>query len=249
MIDRKAIKIGEQVDRSVAPGANILQEGSILCEAIVGGVSCVSVVATPVGTEQIAGFSILPYSLPTQTVANEQYVVPAVGSLIIQLRNNNLVAGSERAQVPGASDLTIDETNFSATPPTGTVKVDLVGGRLKFAAGNVGITVNFLYSYQLTAQMAFTRFGERSINNRFSVQDLALVSVAKGYLEISTDQFDGTKDYTTVNAATPLRLGANGIITIGGAGPVIPGAKVLAAPGLTGQGPQGAFLRISALIA
>jgi hypothetical protein len=244
MIDRKQIKIQEQVERPVAAGAEIANEGVILVEAIENGVSKVSVKATVDGSEKIAGVALLPYMLPATAVANEAFTVPATGSLVFNLRNANLVAGADRAMVVGGSDLTIDETAFSATPATGTVKVDLVGGRIKFAAGDAGKVVHFLYRYNLTVQQARQRFHERALNNRDLVGNFALVGVAKGYVEIATDQFDPSKDYSTGAALT---LGDNGIITIGGAGVELPQAKVLALPDLSGS-LQGAMLRVSMLI-
>jgi len=244
MIDRKQIRIGEQVERPVAIGAQIANEGMILVEAIENGISKVSVKAVVAGTEKIAGMSILPYLLPSQSVDQQQFVVPATGSLIFNLRFQNVVAGQDRAIVPGASDLTIDEANFSATPATGVVKVDLAGGRLKFAAGDAGKTVHFLYSHALTVQQSRQIFQERSINNRDTVGHLGQVGLAKGYVEIATDQFDASQDYSS---GAPLTLGNNGQITIGGAGPVIPQGKVLALPDLSGT-VQGPMLRISAFL-
>jgi hypothetical protein len=243
-LDRRQIKFSEQVDRLVDTSITLVDEGKILCAIVQNGVEVVTLVASPGGSEKIAGVSVLPYSLPNQAVANEQFVVPSSGSLIFQLRFSNLVSGSERAIVPGASDLTVDETSFSATPPTGTVKVDIVGGRLKFAAGNAGATVDFIYRYNQTVNQALQRQGERSINNRNLVADLGMVGVIKGYVEISTDQFDPTRDYTSGAA---LQLGPNGIITNTGAGPVIPSGRVLAVPDLSNT-QQGAYLRFSALI-
>jgi hypothetical protein len=244
MLDRKSIRIQEQVDRLVSTlSPTVMNEGAILCEIIESGVSKVTIVASPAGTEKIAGVSILPYTIPAVANSNEQFTVPSTGSLIFSLKNSNLVAGQDRAMVQGASDLTIDETNFSATPATGTVKVDIVGGRIKFAAGNAGAVVSFIYRFNLTVQQALMKYGQRSINNQYLTGDLGMVGIAKGYLELSTDQFDVTQDYTTGAALT---LGANGTITIGGSGPALPQAKVLACPDLTGS-LQGAFLRFSML--
>jgi hypothetical protein len=244
MIDRKALKLAEQVDRLVSASSPAIVEGAVLVEVVENGVAKVLVKGTVAGTDKIAGFAILPYSRPDQAVDMEQFVVPSSGSLIFNLRYNNLVADSERAAVIGGSDLTVDPDNFSSTPSTGTVKVDELGGRLKFAAGDAGKVVNFIYRHALTVQQANQRFQERSINNRDLVADLQQVGVAKGYVEISTDQFDSSKDYTQ---GTALTLGDGGIITQGGSGPAIPQAKVLAAPDLSGTA-QGAFLRISAMI-
>ena len=245
MIDRKQIKIGEQVDRLGASDLPTdVQEGAILCSVNEGGIAKVTIVAAPAGREVIAGVSILPYLVPTQAVSEEQFVVPASGSLIFNLRNPLGVSGSKRAIVVGGSDLAVDVAAFSATPATGTVKWDVTGGRLKFAAGDAGKTVKFIYRFNLTVTQARMRYQERSINNRDLVGELNQLGVAKGYIEISTDQFDPNQDYTT---GAPLQLGPNGIITIGGSGPLIPNAQVLNAPDLSGS-LQGAFLRFSALI-
>jgi hypothetical protein len=245
MLDRKYWKLGEQVDRFVSASSPAIEEGMVLCEAIEAGIAKVSVVAVPAGAEKIAGIAVLPYNIPSQAVSNEQFVVPASGSLIFNLRNNNLVSLSERAQVPGAADMIIDELNFAAAPPAGTVKVDLAGGRIKFAAADAGKVVNFIYRFNLTVQQARQRYQERSINNRDLVGDLGLLSVAKGYIEMATDQFDSNKNYEAPGVS--LYLGPAGKITNGGPGPLIPGGKVLAVPDLSGSA-QGPFLRFSALI-
>lgn len=247
MIDRKALKIGEQVDRLVASGADIANEGMILVEALEAGVSKVSVKATVDGSEIVAGVSLLPYSLPATSVNMEQFTIPSSGSLIFSLRAGSLVTLSSRAAVVGGSDLTVSESSFSSTPSTGNVKVDIVGGRVKFAAGDAGKVVNFIYRYSLSVAQARVLFQERSINNRDLVGNLGQVGIAKGYVEFSTDQYDSSKDYSTVNASTPLTLGNNGIITIGGSGGALPSAKVLALPDLSGS-LQGPMLRVSMLI-
>ncbi len=243
MINRKAMKIGEQVERQLAAAVSEVQEGAVLCEIIEDGVSKVTVVAAPSGAEKIAGFAILPYQMPTQSVAQEAFVVPASGSLIFNLRNPLVITGSARAMVVGGSDLTVDETSFSATPPTGTVKVDIVGGRIKFAAGDAGKSVQMIYRHSLTVQQARQRFHERSINNRDLVAAIRQVGVAKGYVEIATDQFVTTVDYSTGS----LLLGANGLLTNTGSGPAIPQGKVMALPDMT-DSERGAFLKVSALI-
>lgn len=244
MLDRKYWKMDQQVDRPVAAGVSVIEEGAVLCEILEAGVAKVMVKATVDGSEKIAGIAVLPYSLPSQAVSNESFVVPASGSLIFNLRNSNLVASSSRAAVVGGSDLTIDEANFSATPATGVVKVDLAGGRIKFAAGDAGKSVNLIYRYNLTVAQARMRFAERAINNRDLVGNLGLVGVAKGYLEMATDQFNTALDYSSGAA---LKIGDGGKITNAGSGALIPQGRVIAVPDLSGSA-QGPFLRFSALI-
>jgi len=243
MIDRKALKIQEQVDRLVAAGESVLQEGAILVSIVEAGVEKVKVQAVVAGTEHIAGVSLLPYATPAFDSAMEQFTVPATGSLIFSLRNQALVTGQIRPMVLGGVDLVIDMT-FAGTPAAGAVKIDAAGGRIKFNVADAGKVVNFLYKHSLTVVMARQRYQERSINNKDLVGELNQIGVAKGYVEFSTDQFDHSKDYSTGAALT---LGDGGVITIGGAGPVLPQAKVLALPDLsnTVQAPK---LRISMLV-
>jgi hypothetical protein len=95
----------------------------------------------------------------------------------------------------------------------------------------------------LTLAQVQARFQERNINNRFLTAQFQQVMVAKGYCELSMDQFDSSKDYS----AATLYLGANGKLTTVGPGPLIPSGKVLAIPADTGTA-QGAMLRVSFLI-
>jgi hypothetical protein len=249
MIDRKAIKIGEQVDRLVSATAPALVEGCVLCEVVENGVAKVTVVASPAGTEKIAGFAILPYQLPAMANGSEEFTVPSSGSLVFNLRLQNLVSGSILAKVVGGSPLTPDESNFSATPSTGVVKVNLTQGQVKFAAGNAGAMVQIVYKASLSVTQARMMFQERSINNRDLVGDLQQVGVAKGYVEISTDQFDTSLDWSNIPSSSAIVLGANGLLSFGNPSGkvVIPQAKVLAVPDLSGS-VQGPLLKISALI-
>lgn len=250
MIDRKSLRIGEQVDRGLSASAPAyIIEGSMMCEVVENGVSVVTVVASPAGTEKIAGFAILPWQQPAQTNSNEEFVVPSSGSLIFNLRYQNVISGSELAAVVGGSDLAIDESAFSGTPPTGTVKVNLAQGQIKFAAGDAGKTVKFLYKASLSVAQSRMLFQQRSINNMDTVGQLNQIGIAKGYVEISTDQFDTSLDWSNIPAGDAIVLGANGILSYGApAGKVvIPQAKVLAVPDLSGS-LQGPLLRISALI-
>jgi hypothetical protein len=243
MIDRKAIKAQEQVDRLVAAGESIPNEGAILVSVVEAGVEKVKVQATVAGTEKIAGVALLPYALPSHDSAMEQFVVPSTGSMIFSLRNQSLVTGQIRAMVVGGADLVLDMT-FAGTPAAGAVKIDATGGRIKFNVADAGKVVNFLYKHSLTVVQARQRHQERSINNKDLVGELGQIGVLKGYVEFSTDQYDHSKDYSTGAALT---LGDGGVITIGGAGPALPQAKVLALPDLSGS-VQAPKIRISMLV-
>lgn len=246
MLNKKAIKYSEHVDRDVAAAQDIakLVEGAIAIEVLEAGVAKMQVSeAIPAATAKIAGVVVLPYQVPAKATAKESYVVKA-DALVIKLRNEKLDAGSVLVKIAGVV-ATLDEADFATAPAAaGEVNVDLVNGKLKFHADDADKAVEVVYTHALTMEQAKLRFGEGFLSNRDAVATLHKASVFKGYVELLTSEYDTSVDWA---AGGVLKLGANGKLTIGGAGPAIPGGAILAIPDMT-QTAQGAFLKFSALI-
>lgn len=218
--DLKLTHASQRLGRAIsAASPTISQEGAILCAVIEDGVEKVTLVAAPAGTEKVIGFSTLADALPASTAGCELVTVPtAPAALEVDLRANNLMVNRIRAYDKTASvNLTIDPV-FAGVPAPGSVKVDLVQGRLKFAAGQAGASVQVNYLYELTTSQAIQLFGQRFINNQNLESTYAFTEVACGLGELYTDQFDPAQDYSS---AAALTLGANGIVTKGGAGPAL----------------------------
>lgn len=222
-LTHSSLRLGRLVSAS---SQTIDQEGLLLCGVLEDGVEKVSLIGTTGADDKVIGFSQLGDALPDRTTEVEQIVVPTTATFIeVDLRNNNLIMNNVRAVVVGGAALTIDYT-YAGAPAAGTVKVDIVNGKLKFDTAQSGDTVDVTYKYQLTVTQAKQKFGERFINNNYLHAEFGQIEIGAGLAELFTDAFDASQDYTS---GAPLQLGDNGIITIGGAGPILK-ATVISVP-------------------
>lgn len=227
-IDLKRTWASTRLGRPILPGTVVAQEGVLLCTTIANGIENVQVVTTPVGTEKVLGFAYLASALPDRTSFVEQVTVPAAGSLVVAMQNQNIIINQISVyDVSSSAPLTPNFVPpFPGVPAPGTVNVEITSGKLSFAAGQAGHLINVVYIYSLTVAESIAIFGQRSINNFNLNAIFGQVEVGCGQGELYTDQFDGSiVDWT----AGPLTLGPKGTITIGGAGPLLP-AHVVAVP-------------------
>jgi len=225
--DLKRTFSSQTTGRPLAAGTVIEQEGLILCAVLEDGVEKLALVNTVAGTEFPVGFSKTADSLPDRTAFVEAVTVPAApSSLEADLRNRNLVTGRIRAVDSAGTVLGID-TTFAGAPAADVVKVDLGQGRVKFHANQAGLNVNFTYLYMLTLTEAKQKFGERFINNRGLHAEFGFCEVGSGHVELYTDQYDASVDWSVGN---PILLGDAGQLVQAGAGPALK-AQVVHVPG------------------
>lgn len=218
----------QTIGRSLAAGTVIEQEGLILCTVLEDGVEKFKLVDVVAGSETPIGFAKTADSLPDRTAAVESVTVPsAPASLEADLRNRNLVLNRIRAVDSAGVVLAIDPV-FAGAPAANTVKVDLGQGRVKFHANQAGLDVNFTYLYMLTLTEAKQKFGERFVNNRGLHADFGFCEVGSGHVELYTDQYDASVDWS---AGNPVLLGDKGQLVQAGAGPVLK-ATVIHVPGV-----------------
>jgi len=211
-IDLKRTFSSQRINRALASGTVVAQEGLIMCGIIEDGVEKAELVATIGGTEIPIGYSQTADSQPDRTSEVEVLTVPsAPAALEVDLRNQNLVTLRIRAVTAGGLVLTIDET-FAGATANDSVKVDLQTGRLKFHADEAGATVTITYLYDLTLVQSKQRFGERFINNRGLHSEHGFIELGNGLGELWTDQFDTSLDWS---AGTAITLGDAGQITQG----------------------------------
>ena len=225
-IDLKRSYASQRLGRLLSVGTILEQEGLILTAVIEDGIEKAALVAAPAGTEKILGFTMLADSLPDRTSGVEEITVPASGTLVVDLRAHDLVAGFVRVLDVVAGTTRLVDPVFAGVPAPGSVKMDLIAGQAKFAAGDAGKLFRFTYLYSLTLTEAKQFFGERFVNNRGLHAEFGQAEIQAGIGELYTDQFDASQDYA---AAATLNLGPNGIITVGGAGPVL-NAVVVSVP-------------------
>ena len=225
-IDLKRAFSSQRLNRPLASGTIVEQEGLIMTAVIEDGIEKAAIAGTAAGTDVPLGYSQTADSQPTTTSEVEEITVPsAPAALEIDLRNQNLVTLRIRAVTAGGLVLTIDET-FAGAPADNTVKVDLATGRFKFHPDEAGATVTITYLYDLTLTQSKQRFGERFLNNRGLHAEHGSVEVGAGLGELWTDQYNTALDWS---AGTAITLGDAGQITQGGAGPVL-NATVVSVP-------------------
>ena len=202
----------QTITRSITPGKEIKAEGQLLKSVLTQGNETLEP-ATGAAGETLVGFAIQRNLRPSTKPVVETAVADAAGS--VTLSKTNLVTGTLRVH---------DNTSGTDVALAGAT-VDLAHGTFTLAAvANHSLT--FTYVYGLTAIEADILFKNAPIgSNAASVWGTATAAV--GFGEISTDQYDTTKDYSV---AGTLTAGANGVITLGGAGTPIPGARVIKTP-------------------
>jgi len=224
MIDWKRTYYERADATPIALGSTVSKVGQGLVSVLVGGEEHVKP-ATGGGGETFAGFALfrqLSYSTAPQV---QSVVVPGSAPYEVDLKFNNLIAGQLRVyDVLNATDLAI----VGAPPVAGEVQPDYVAGKLTFNAAEAGLEMTVYYRWNLTVAQAETLFYQAPTNypepNYFGQ-----VNVMKGKGRLYTGDYDASLDWSTVAAGT-ITLGADGILTVGGAGPLVPGARVIHAP-------------------
>lgn len=224
MFDLKKSFFSLPLEKPVAAGNVVAEEGLVLMQVLEDGVEKVLVsLAAPVAGI-VAGFSLIANAQPDTEVKVLNLVVPAAAPLVGSLGATNVVTGSLRFYDATAhADLGVDET-FAGLPASGDVKVDIATGALKFHADEHGHSLVAYLTYNMTVAESKVKYFQRNINNP-APSFLAQVGVGKGQGEIFTDKFDTSFDYSTGAALT---VGANGLVSQGGA-ITIP-AHVIAVP-------------------
>lgn len=212
MYDTKRTHGTQSLEKSVATGVTIANEGSILVAAEESG-SQVANLSAGASNETILGFSMIDnYTPATRTVVETGSIPSAPGPYTISLSNSNLVAGQIRIyDNTNATDLTEGNPSnpgeYSVVDSTGVVT-------LNAAEADDDITV--YYKYNLTVNDSIMLYGERHSNAGASAF-LEQVTVIAGAGEIYTDQYDVSVSYSGL-AAGALKSGANGLFTTSGSG-------------------------------
>lgn len=197
------------LERKVASGSVVTEEGVVLVASLDAGTG-EEVVDLSDGTAQaVAGFAIRDNADNATTSAVEVQAVPASGTLEATLSNNNLVAANIRIVDSAGTALT--EGN-PASPDEYSV-VDATGV-ITFNANQAGLDVTVTYRYNLTVAEARLKFFQRNINNEAGAL-FGQVGVGHGHGEIFTDQFDAAVDWAT---ASDPSAGAAGQVVEAGSG-------------------------------
>lgn len=219
------------LEKEVTAGSVITEEGVLLVSVLDAATGTEKVQPSAgSGTEVIAGFAIRDNADHATTSEVETVTVPSAAPYTVQLRNNNLVAGTpgdgstaQLSAMDGTTQMTNDDDTSSGA---GAVGVDDVSGLLNFNVGDAGKSIVVTYRYNLTVAESRLKFYQRNINNEASTL-FSQVGVGQGHGEVFTDQFDATVDWSV--AGTAVTSGAGGQLVSGGGGKDLD-ARVISVP-------------------
>ena len=221
-MDIKRSWFGDTTTNEIATGSAVSEEGQLLQAVLEDGVEKI-LPATAVGGETIVGFARFRQADHTSRPFIESDTVPASAPYTLETRFNNLVVGQVRVyDATNAVDLTV----VVGAPAAGEVQVVHATGALAFNVAEAGVDLVIYYRHNLSLQQALFFYYEAPTNYpdpNFFTQ----VGVGKGKGQIFTYHYDAAQDYS-VNPV--LKAGADGIVTVGGAGSAIPGARVISVP-------------------
>lgn len=193
----------------VAPGFVIDQEGVPLVAHVVGG----KTYAKPcqgTGTEKFLGFSLSRSNAVDRAVTNKTVTVPAAAPYTVDL-GVAIIATQFAAGVGGTA-----LAEVATAPAAGEVKID--GTRLVFNAAQAGATVNVHAAYVPSYAQAVALQGSAPAGGLPSVAAGVIGIIRTG--SVYTDRYDVNADWTNGGSSDPvaIKTGANGLLTIGGAG-------------------------------
>lgn len=208
--------------QSIAAGALVTEEGSGLVRVLEDGVEKVKPSAGA-GGEVVVGFAIFRQKTYGTDALVDTGVIPLAAPFEIQLEQNNLISSQLRVVDSAGTAFTV----VLVAPAAGEVQVDYASGKLTFNTADQGKTITATYRYNLTVAEAVAKFHSDTPNHP-DANLFSMVGVGKGKGRVFTNYYDAAQNYGA--AAPALTLGAGGVITVGGAGPAIPGARVVQVP-------------------
>lgn len=190
-------------------------EGQLLKAVVENGVGKVTV-GTAAGSEVIAGIAYKYFRQPTSAKNVESFTVPAGGgSVTLQFTPVS----------PSTASSVYDNTAAAALTYNGSVgsgQYAVSGAVVTFNAAEAGHTVTIIYSYNLTVLQAQLMFGDNhyiaTVEASNAVSKIGVIK--RGH--VWTDQYDPAINWFASPRGN-MTMGANGTITVGGSGPVIPG--------------------------
>lgn len=226
--------IARVVQRALISGGTVAAEGAVLIASAAAGVRGITQSAGNSG-EVFAGVAIYerdePTNLPKQEVLNSGTgatitlaKTPAGGTTYIRVYDT--VAGAVVA----------------AGSPANANEYSLSGATLTLNAANQGHNLIVTYRYVPTILEARQITGACRQAGGAPTADIYGRYGVASQGDFYTTEFDTTIDWTAANLV--LRTGANGRVTVGGNGAVIPG-YVISAPAVDAEIPGVAFLGIS----
>jgi len=207
-----------------ALGSTVTDEGQGLVAVVEDGIEKVKPSAGGAG-EAFVGFATFRQRDVTTKASVEELSVPSAAPYDVELAASALISGQVRVHdVLANSDLVV----VLVAPAPGQVQVNLTTGMLTFNAAEAGRAMKSYYRFNLTLAQSRALYYDLPTNypdaNLFGT-----VGVGKGKGRIFVGMYDQSIDWSAVAAGT-ITLMAGGMLTVGGAGPLVPGARVVKVP-------------------
>lgn len=230
--DLKLSHFSMSLQKYVSAGNVVDREGVVLRSVLEAGEERVQKADAGAANYRIAGFAISDNETIGIIPVVEDFTVPAApGPYTVQLGYTSLVGtapnSSVRVMEIGGSDL----TEVAGAPAATQFQPNVATGVLTFNVAQAGISIRVWYRANLTVAEARLRFFQRNVNNEAGALFNTVV-VGGGSGEIYTAEYDTNVDWSTAwpGGTADILTGADGILTIGGGGTAIPGAKVVHVP-------------------
>jgi hypothetical protein len=222
------------VPRALIPGGSVAAEGAVLISTAASGIHGITQSAGNAG-EVFAGLAIYerdePTNLPKQEVLNSGLATTVT---------------TTKAPAGGVTFMRVYDRTAAVVVASGNPanpnEYSLAGSTLTLNAANVGHDLEVTYRYVPSILEARSLTGACRQAGGSPTADIYGRYGVASQGDFYTTEFDTTVDWSAANLV--LKTGANGRITVGGNGAVIPG-YVVSAPSADTVVPGVAFLGIS----
>ncbi len=229
--DLKRSHFSLTLQKDVASGQVVDREGVLLRSVLESGNEKVQKADAGASTYALAGFAISDNETVGIIPVVEDLTIPAApGPYTVTLKypiEGTAPNSSARVMVVGGADL----TEVAGAPAATQFQPTVATGVLTFNVAEAGSAIRVWYRATLTVAQAKLLFFERSVNNSAG-STFNTVAVGSGTGEVYTAEYDTNVDWSTAvpGGAGVISSGADGILTIGGAGTALPGGKVVHVP-------------------
>ncbi len=229
MLNLKQTRFGNSQHLPVVDGVTIMDEGLALVAIMVNGDMKVKPSAGVAG-EVFAGISFSRNSIATSAPSVIEQVVPA--SLGIPLGRAATAGQISIVLTDVATGIAVAATIVSVAPASANEVQMTTAGNLVFFAGRAGSKVRVVFQYTPTAVEGQALKGNMPLG-LLPASVYGIVGVLTNMQEVSTSCYDASVDWTgatTAGAPQTVKLGANGLFTVGGTGTSVPNCTILHAP-------------------
>jgi len=210
-------KIIEAVERPVASGQTVDQEGRALVGLLTAGVFGVKFAAGS-GSESFVGVSVNTPAVLTRIPIIEDKVQSSANTIVI-------------SQTPSASTLRVQNmttgTVQAAGNPSNANEYSISGTTITLNSAGTGQSIRVWYAYAPTTVQAVALFGNTHPGGQAGLVLGQVGVITRG--DVYTCEFDTTQDWVTGGT---VKLAANGLFTLTGGGNSLTNVSIISVPSI-----------------